>query len=135
MARRVPGRPAEMGWLIPGKITVPRSGRTGSVCRWAIVESWLVVMGIGAREVSRPRLSLILRLSFRLFHAVAADICNFLPPRSRSVLTKRRDVQHRHPGTVPRRGVLSLGDGSCYTIPSTSTLDPASARSHCLVVG
>src|SRR5215510_12466769 len=36
MARSVPGRPAAMGAVNPGKMTVPRSGRTGSVWRVAI---------------------------------------------------------------------------------------------------
>ncbi len=37
IARSVPGRPAAMGAVSPGKITVPRSGSTGSVWRVAIV--------------------------------------------------------------------------------------------------
>src|SRR5688572_16618483 len=37
IARRVPGRPAAMGAVSPGKMTVPRSGRTGRVWRVAIV--------------------------------------------------------------------------------------------------
>ena len=31
MARSVPGRPTPMGEVTPGKMTVPRSGRTGRV--------------------------------------------------------------------------------------------------------
>jgi tripartite-type tricarboxylate transporter receptor subunit TctC len=33
IARKVPGRPAAIGAVRPGKITVPRRGRTGKVCR------------------------------------------------------------------------------------------------------
>ena len=36
----VAGRPAAIGAVMPGKITVPRSGRTGRVCRVAIPEPW-----------------------------------------------------------------------------------------------
>src|SRR5687767_11026766 len=37
MARNVEGLPAAIGWVRPGKITVPRRGRTGSVWRCDIV--------------------------------------------------------------------------------------------------
>src|ERR1044072_6554805 len=37
IARNVPGRPAAIGAVNPGKMTVPRSGRTGRVWRVAIV--------------------------------------------------------------------------------------------------
>src|SRR5262245_16372551 len=45
MARSVPGRPAAMGAVNPGNITVPRSGRTGSVWRVAMLFLEEVICG------------------------------------------------------------------------------------------
>src|SRR5688572_29624811 len=45
MARSVPGRPAAIGAVSPGKMTVPRSGRTGRV--------WRVLIRTSGSELER----------------------------------------------------------------------------------
>ena len=54
MARRVPGRPAVIGTVTPGKITVPRSGRTGKDLRSAMMGPF---SGFLFRETPRGGLS------------------------------------------------------------------------------
>src|SRR5215213_242895 len=124
MARSVPGRPAAMGAVRPGKITVPLSGSTGSVWRVAMSKP----DGIMAARRRRPILSSHVGGSKEV--ARWKSHTPFQPPPDSTAgvdtICGHRDVVSLPPWR-PSFPVSSCGatmSASCLTLPTRRVPDP-----------